>query len=232
MVLLPYKRMAKIKEKEKALKLRQDGNSIADIAEALKVSKSTVSMWCRDISLSKEALQKIVLKSKSKSTLSILNYTESLRKKRIATISNIESIGAKRLGKLTDRDVYCIGLGIYWGEGYKKGSQEFGFTNSDPQMIKFYIKWLKIVFNVQLKDLILRVSVNQCHKNRITEITDFWCNISGAKLDQFTKPSFIKSNSKKIYTENNKHYGTLRIKVRKGTNMRREVLGALKSISS
>jgi DNA-binding MarR family transcriptional regulator len=230
MVLLPYKRMAKVKEREKAILLREQGVSIADIAVQLKVSKSTVSHWCRDIVLSNEALQTVVERSKSKSTLAILRYTEGLRHKRQQAVIHDERKGAKFLGSLSERDIYCIGLGLYWGEGYKHGSQEFGFTNSDSTMIKFYLKWLKTTFDIEKEDLILRVSVNSLHQSRISEIHNFWVQVTGVPFYQFTKPSFLKSKSKKIYSDPEQHFGTLRVKVRRGTSMRREVMGAIKTI--
>jgi hypothetical protein len=54
---------------------------------------------------------------------------------------------------LNSRDIYCIGLGLYWGEGYKTGNQEFGFTNSDPKMVCFYIYWLESTFGVKKSEL-------------------------------------------------------------------------------
>ena len=149
MVLLPYKHMAKFKEKEKAILIRKQGVSISDISAKLNVSKSTVSMWCRDIVLSADAIANISSSSESKSTKSLLKYTESLRIRRQKNTEISKKQGKNTLGELTKRDIYCVGIGLYWGEGYKRGSQEFGFTNSDPGMIKFYVKWLKIVFGVE-----------------------------------------------------------------------------------
>ncbi len=120
---------------------------------------------------------------------------------------------------------------MYWGEGYKKGNQEFGFTNSDPKMITFYIKWLRMVFAVTAKDLVLRVSINDLHRNRIDEVQDFWVRSTGISISQFTAPSLIKTKSLKNYSNHGDHYGTLRVKVRRGTRMRRQILGAIESIA-
>lgn len=231
MVLLPYKHMAKILEREKAQEMRKSGVSISDIAKKFGVSKSTVSLWCRDIVLTETAIQKIVKDSKNKSTLGILRYTESLRIERQKNVDLDSKKGMNRLNKLSSRDILCIGLGLYWGEGYKKGSQEFGFTNSDPDMVRFYIKWLKVVFNVSSEDLILRISINELHKNRIKEVQKFWTQVTNISISQFTLPSYIKTQSKKVYENSNNHFGTLRIKVRRGTRMRREVLGMIKACS-
>lgn len=222
--------MAKIKEKEQAIMLRKQGASIGEISKTLKVSKSTASVWCRDIALTDEAIGKIAAKGREKSVVGLMRYSERIRQNRISATKRSMYEGAKKLGQLSDRDVYCIGIGLYWGEGYKQGNQEFGFTNSDPQMISFYLRWLDMVFGVQKTDLILRISINQLHENRILEVERFWSEHTGVPQSQFTKPSFVNTTSKKVYKDESKHMGTLRIKVRKGTTMRREVLGAIKSI--
>tara|TARA_B100000745_G_scaffold119718_1_gene77417 strand:- start:10543 stop:11220 length:678 start_codon:yes stop_codon:yes gene_type:complete len=222
--------MAKVKEKESAIKFRQLGYSITEIAKMTDSAKSTVSGWCRDIKLSEKAIKKLAKRNKQKSSEGLLRYSETVRAKRIKETELATKRGVKKLGSLSNRDIYCIGLGLYWGEGYKTGSQEFGFTNSDPDMMTFYVKWLEIVFHVEKKDLILRVSVNEAHANRIDEIEKFWSEKLAISLSQFTKPSLIKTQSKKQYENFDKHMGTLRIKVRKGTNMRREVLGAIEAI--
>lgn len=222
--------MAKIKEKEQSVDLRKQGMSIGEIAKKLLVSKSTVSGWCKDIPLSNEAIERISKKGKAKSVAGLMRYSESVRQNRIAATKISTQKGADALGSLSNRDIYCIGLGLYWAEGYKQGSQEFGFTNSDPQMITFYMKWLEVVFGVQKESIILRVSINQLHVHRINEVETFWASHLLVPQSQFTKPSFVHTVSKKVYKNKATHMGTLRIKVRRGTVMRREVLGAIKSI--
>jgi predicted transcriptional regulator len=231
MVLLPYKCIAKPKQHLTALQLRKDGTSIADIAKQLKVSKSTVSYWCRDLTLSQVAIQKIIKRSASKSTLAILTYTETLRLARQEREAEDTIRGKQKINNLTERDLYCIGLGLYWGEGYKQGSQEFGFTNSNPAIISFYIKWLTSVFNVGVADLILRVSINALHQYRIDAVHKFWIEHTGVPISQFSAPSLIKTTTKRLYANHESHYGTLRVKVRRGTRMRGEVLGALERIA-
>ena len=222
--------MAKQKEKEAALKLRQDGMSIKDIAQRLSVSKSTVSYWCRDIQLDEKTIKNLAEKSKKSGVEAFLKIAENKRLKRLQDTEDAQKAGVEALGKLSKRDIFCIGLGLYWGEGYKKGNQEFGFSNSDPVMIAFYILWLKTVFNIERDQLTLRVSINHAHINRITVVENYWSDTTGIPLAQFTKTSLIKTASQKIYTNTEDHFGTLRIKVQKGTQMRREVLGMLSGI--
>jgi hypothetical protein len=223
--------MAKTQLKEQALELRKGGKSIKTISSILKVSPSTASVWCRDIALSDRAIKAIAKNGKENSIIGLMRYSERKREERKRAEVLQFTSGKKRLGKLKERDIYCIGLGLYWGEGYKTGNQEFGFSNSDSRMILFYLKWLKTTFDISKTQLILRVSINESHRRRISEVENYWSKITGVPLSQFTKPSLIKTASKKIYANESVHMGTLRIKVRNGTTMRREVIGAIKSIS-
>lgn len=222
--------MEKIKDKISAQELRKQGHSLSEIVSKIKISKSTASVWCRDISMSAVAQKKLKSRTTEKSLAGLAEYSKRIKNNKILQIKIDAKIGSNKLGEISNRDIYCIGLGLYWGEGYKSGSQEFGFTNSDPEMILFYIKWLETIFLVKKNDLILRVSINELHKKREIQINQFWSNLTAVPLLQFTKMSFIKSVSKKSYPNSNNYMGTLRIKVRKGTRMRREVIGAIKYI--
>jgi len=224
--------MAKILQREEARLLRKSGYSISRIAKDLSVSKSTASCWCRDIPLTIRQMEKIAIDSKHHATKSLLIAAERQRADRQRSILFSTTKGHSTVGVLSSRDTYMVGLGLYWGEGYKTGSQELGFTNSDPSMIRFYIKWLNTQFKIRPEELILRVSINAIHKKREFEIEEYWSKITNISTTQFTKTSYIKSKSKKVYPESidKPHFGTLRIKVRRGTVLRREILGAISAL--
>ncbi len=54
--------MAKGVQKSKAILLRKKGKSLSEIAQELGVSKGSVSIWVRDIELSKSAQKNLSLK--------------------------------------------------------------------------------------------------------------------------------------------------------------------------
>jgi len=217
---------------EKALTLRKNGYSIGTIAKKLSVSKSTVSGWCRDIALSEKQILLIAERSKHHATANLLLASEKQRKERQRNTEKMEKMGKREIGKLSLRDIQLIGLGLYWGEGYKKGSQELGFTNSDPAMINFYIEWLEKIYEISTKDLILRVSINNQHSDRTIEVVNYWSTVTNVPCSQFTKTSLLHIHSKKFYKNITTHFGTLRVKVRKGTNLRRRILGSIEAIKT
>jgi hypothetical protein len=140
--------------------------------------------------------------------------------------------GRKDVGKISRRDLFMLGLALYWGEGYKGLSDELGFTNSDPAMILFFIHWLSKIYKIKPGQLILRVSINASHTHRVRQVERYWSRLTGIPLSQFTMTSLIKTAHKKIYANQDIHYGTLRVKVRSGTDLRRRILGSIQQLKA
>ena len=207
--------------------LRKKGLSLNEISRESGVSKSTVSLWCRGIELSPN--QKSILKEKQKreSTNALRKYINKARKKKTERNLLYRNLGRMDVGKISARDRFIAGAALYWGEGYKKGRGEVGFTNSDPRIIKNILLWFKETYSIKEEDFIARVSINEEHRSRIEKVLAYWRDVTKLPSSQFTKTSLIKSTSKKAYPNSDEHFGTLRIKVRRGTNLKERILGTL-----
>lgn len=224
--------MAKPHLERRALEHRKNGAGIKEIARMLSVSPSTVSFWCRNIALSPSQQMSLAKRAQSRGVGGLLAHAEKLRTKRQKVTLEHEQRGMAMVEALSDRDITMVGIGLYWGEGYKRGSQEFGFTNSDPKMVTFYIRWLSKVFDVKKSDLILRISINNRYRNDENRLITYWAQHTGVAEKQFTRTSFINAKSKSLSQKPRDYYGTLRIKVRRGTNFRRTILGAIKKLGA
>ena len=224
--------MANNQKREIARNFRTDGKSIGWISLKLNVSKSTVSYWCRDILLTETQMKKLYDAAKSITLKALLIASEKKRQTRIKNTIDFGNFGKKDVGKLSKRDIFMLGLGLYWGEGYKSGNDEFGFTNSDPKMITFIIRWLEEIYQIDKDKFVCRISINNIHTKREEEIIKYWSLLTGLNYSQFTKTSFIKAKSKKVYTNGDNYFGVLRVKVRNGTNLRRRILGSLTEIKN
>lgn len=218
--------------KEAVQKMRRNGTSLSDIVKKFSITKSTASFWCKDIILSESSIQKIKTEGKDKSIKGLLRYSESKRKERIDRNILQKQEGALIIDNLSDRDILMVGLGLYWGEGYKYENGEFGFTNSNPHMIRFYFKWLKL-WKVDRDSLIFRLTINEFFRKDESNIKNFWMTFLGVKEEQFSKTTFIQTNLKKASIKNTEGYkGILRVKVRRGTSLRNKILGAIEYISN
>ena len=225
--------MAQITKKVLAQELRRKGLSISEIAEKLGIQRSgSISKWCCDISLTPEQIERLAEKQKSGSYKGRMKFLERLRKTRMKEVALFRKQGIKEVGKLSNRDIFLSGVAMYWSEGYTyPGGEQVGFTNSDPKMILFILKWFKEICQISDNKFSLQVKINKIHKDRIQEVENYWSKFTGIPLTQFNKTVLIKTKSKKIYPNHNNHYGTLRITIRQGTQLRRKIHGWIEGLS-
>lgn len=224
--------MARSELRNKARSLRIAGQSIKSIAQSTGASLSSVSYWCRDITLKPNQIRALAAKQRRAGTKGRLIAAERKRMERLAAVAAQENSGKTDVASVSKRDLFILGLGLYWAEGYKNGNEECGLTNSDPDIIRAFIRWLKSAYGISVQQLVARVSVNTIHKDRIDEIESYWSRRSKIPRSQFTTASFLKTIAKKTYSNRDRHFGTLRVKVRRGTSLRRRIIGSIKEIRS
>ena len=221
--------MAKTIQRLKARELRKGGESIKVIAKLLEVSPSSASTWCKDIKLTEEQVTLLEKRARDPHYGRRLSYSLAQQKKRLNKIKRLKKEGIKEVGRIENRELFLTGIALYWAEGFKKDSQA-GFANSDPAMIKFFLKWLKDCFGYLEGDLIFRVTVNKSHENRIKEIENYWSSMVNVSVSSFQKPFYQNVVWKKVYENPNEYFGVLRIKVRKSTDFLRKIHGWIEGL--
>lgn len=218
--------MAKIKEKEIALILRRKGESIQKIAERVKVSKGTVSLWCRNIILKKEQIKRLVKNQQAGSYKGRIISAEIKRQARIQEESVLRIKGIREIGEVSKRDLFVIGVAMYLSEGYTSPNESrVGFVNSDPKIILLMLKWFKEICQVPKEKVILSIRINKNQKNRIDAVEKYWPQVTEIPLSQFNKTILINTKSKKVFSNSENYFGTLRIIIRQSTKLRRILNG-------
>jgi hypothetical protein len=223
--------MAFREQKEKALALRKIGKGIGEISKELRVSKSTVSYWCRDIKLSIANLNALKKRASAAVYRGSLIAAEKKRTDRKKRASMLKAVGKHDVGSLSRRDRFVLGLALYWGEGFKKGNEEVGISNSDPAVITAFIYWVVSHYRVKRVDLIARVTINILYKDQERRIKKYWTETTSIPLDQFTRSSFISIRSAPL-RKAEQYMGTLRVKVRRGTSLHRRIMGSIGYLQS
>ena len=223
--------MARFIEKNKALELRQNGESIKDIAKKLKIAKSTVSFWCRDIKLTPEQIQRLHDKMVRGGYKGRMMGARMQYERRIEMTKKFKELGRRQVGLMSSRDFTVVGAALYWGEGSKKEKQGVRVTNSDPEMIKFMLKWFKQIWKVPTNQINLSVMINKIHKDRVKEVEEYWSKITKIPQKQFYKTILIKAKNKKNYTNFPIHFGTLTVKIKKSTNLHRQIMGMVDGLA-
>ncbi len=141
----------KTAERNKAgLLRREQGLSVKELTRLLGVSKSSVSLWVRDIELTRaqrEALQERM--GAAGEAGSAANAAKGLARRREAQGSG--RAAARREGDL----LHAAGCMLYWAEG-SRNRNVVEFVNSDPAMILFFARFLRICFQVPDEKIRLR----------------------------------------------------------------------------
>ncbi|MCL6096209.1 MAG: hypothetical protein M1444_00785 [Patescibacteria group bacterium] len=205
--------------KNNVRELRIKGLSLGQIHEKTGAPKTTIRSWIKDIKLSQEQLNEF--KSRTQKALQEGRIRKQKQSKALR-LNNEKKLllkGIARVGNLNNRDFLIAGVALYWGEGFKnKHEHRLGFCNSDPEMIKFYIKWLEESLGIKKESIIARLTLNESYEKRTKEIEDYWSKITGIPKSEFSKTFYQKTKWKRQYNEDIYH-GVLRIHVKDSLNM-------------
>lgn len=153
-------------KKLEARRLREQGLSLSSIAAKVGVSKSSVSLWVRDIELTDEQSSKL-LKRGEQYQEGIRQWQKNRKKKR----SHYQEIGRQ---KARDGDArFMAGCMLYWAEG-AKARNSIVFANTDVDMIVFFVAFLRDYYKVP--DALLKVRINCYLTGHITreDVEDYW----------------------------------------------------------
>ncbi|MEK7519492.1 MAG: hypothetical protein AAB565_01770 [Patescibacteria group bacterium] len=222
--------MAKTKERNLALKFRREGKSIKDIARKIKVSKGTVSLWCRDVFLSESQIVKLREKMIKGGYEGRLKGARMQYEQRIEREKEFREHGLKKIGRLSERDFLIAGTALYWGEGQKKG-REVRVSNSDPELIRFIINWFKKIWGVTSDRLTAFIIINKVHKRRLKKVEGYWVKVTNIPKKQFTKTTLINAKNRKNYSNFSDHYGTLTVRIRKPVLLHHQIIGSIKGLN-
>lgn len=175
--------------KPKVKKLRSQGKTYSEIMKELQIStpKSTISNWCSEVALPRWYQDKIdELNRKSFSKAQKMAWASNKIKREQflnALLSNNEHL----IKKLGDKDVLKMLLSVlYLGEGSKwKSHSGLSLGNSDPDIIKLYIRLLNICYGIATERLRCWIS---CRADQdIYKLKEYWSRITKISLKNFYK---------------------------------------------
>ncbi len=176
----------KVKERNKARKLRRKGWSLRAIAKAVNCSKSSISQWIYDITLTPRQISRLKL-SQDRGRAKAANHPNSPKAKWLQIRQQIIQESIKEIPKqYSSKELKLIGTALYWAEGYKQTRNLFIFSNSDPEMIKLMMQYLLKICKVP--KIKLRGGVNIHPSQNIKRAEKYWSQVSGIPLKQFHKP--------------------------------------------
>jgi hypothetical protein len=197
-----------MKQKENAIvrRLRKKGFSLNYIHRTTKISKSTISLWVKDIQLT--SLQKKRLKFNQ-------NKKEIIEKRRHTRLSNESNRRGLIIEKakedfqiLTKQELKIIGSMLYWAEGGKTQRSLVRFSNGDPLMIQMMMKFFRQICKVKEKKFRGYIHIHPHLDSQKAET--YWSKISRIPLRQFYK-TYNKLNKSSKNIRDSLPFGTFDI---------------------
>lgn len=216
----------------RAVALRRKGYSIRDIAERLNVSRSSASVWCRNVLLSASQTAQLVRNSENGRIKGSFLGAATNQRRKLERIAFLRKKGTEDIGVFTSRDMLMVGLGLYWGEGYKAYKGGASLINSDPRIIAFMYQWFREVLQLGPQLFRPQIFINSIHRPRAKKILRFWAHLLKLPESQFRRIVFLKVKNKKVYENYDSYYGVLALRLRNGTDHKYRILGLIDAIAN
>lgn len=198
--------------KIKVIGLRKKGFSLSEISHNLNIPKSTIQGWVKNIQLTK--LQRINIKEKilSGGCKGRNRARKVIEDKKELWKNNISSKATryiKSVYKNSRIEKLICGI-LYLCEGAKYPStRHLVFTNSDPRMIKLFLKLLKRNFKLDNKKFRCRIMHRWDQEEE--NLNKYWSRKTGIPLSLFYK-SYGDKRTKGIATKKKNYKGICSIK--------------------
>ena len=207
--------------REKALSLRLKGYSYNEINHKFGIPKSTLSGWFSKIPLSPEAQKRI----QSRVHQGVLNSLVKRNKEQTviaqSRVAHIRNKASQDISKISQRELLLIGVALYWAEGYKRvvvrdgkerTSHMVSMANSDPTMVRVFMRFLIEVMQVPVEKISINVRLFKHMDEQKTLL--YWKRITGVPIKNFHTPSYaVSTSSKGKRPRNTLPYGTIQIRV-------------------
>ncbi|WP_019887004.1 hypothetical protein [Streptomyces purpureus] len=208
--------------RERARELRREGKAYDQIQLELGCSKSSISLWVRDLPKPERKRTR-----EQASEIAKRGWEVTLQRReeeRQAT----KRTAASEVGTLSDRELFLLGVGLYWAEGSKDKPydrrENVTFVNSDPGMIEIFLAWLDLL---GVEQGLVRYCV-MIHENADVEGAEqYWAQLVGADRSAFNKTTLKRHNPKTVRKNTGSDYrGCLVVKVRQSAELYRRIEGS------
>ena len=212
---LPVRIMkARIEAKLKAVALRKRGYSLSEIIKSVGASKSSVSVWVRNVPLTTRGRERLLTKIK----LGQLISAENKHKRTRIELNGFVKVAEADLEKivLDSLHVRFICALLYWCEGTKNYFQGVNFINSDSRLVSTFLRFFRKSFQVDEKKFRCCVHIHEYH-NAGKQVA-FWSKVTDIPKKQFIKPYLKPHTGNRIETD---YQGCVSIRYHDNTMARR-----------
>ncbi|MFC3572825.1 helix-turn-helix domain-containing protein [Streptomyces yaanensis] len=206
----------------RARELRLQGWTYDQIEAELGCSRSSVSLWVRDLPKPERK------RSREEAAAIARRGWEAKLRLRDEERQRTKETARQAIGNLSARELFLVGVSLYWAEGGKDKPydrrENVAFVNSDPSMIQVFLAWLNLL-GVERERLRYSVMIHETAD--VTGAEQYWADLVGADRSAFNKTTLKRHNPKTTRKNVGDSYrGCLVIKVLKSADLYRRIEGS------
>jgi hypothetical protein len=190
--------------RERAVNLRiRERKSYSAIQKILKVSRSTLSYWLRDLPLSESEIKELRKVSWKKGEAGRERFRNSMRQKKMERTQIVYESQKKMILPMTRRDLFIAGVILYVGEGDKRNPNRIALANSDPIVLRVFLKWLADCLIIPKEDV--RLGLHLYSNMNIAKEVKFWQDTLGFGRNSFYKTQIRPVRTRFSYADGDRH---------------------------
>jgi hypothetical protein len=195
---------------------------VKEIERHLNVSRSSVSLWVRDIRLTEDQIAELHRRSAT-SPGQLAGAAAN------AALGRARRLGYQRDGRAQGQaggPLHLAGCMLYWAEG-DKCREAARLANSDPELLRLFVRFLRECYGAEDYRLSATCNLFADHATRQREIEDFWLDTLSLPRSRL-RPSVVNVYSKysQKKRKNKLPYGTCKV-VYSDTRTVQSIYGAI-----
>ena len=198
---------------KEVVRLRLQAKSYREITLKVRVAKSTVSKWCKNLELPSRT-KRFIQERNAVAQKRFAGFNEKRTRRIFAENQEIISNAQKQVKLLSKRDLMLVGVALYWAEGYKIEKQKYpliSFANSDYAMAVLFKRFLREIMGIRDEELSLSIRIYPgMNKEKIVE---FWSKMLCIPIEKFRVGYQVSRASQRKKPFNALPFGTIRILV-------------------
>ncbi|MGW0766528.1 hypothetical protein [Streptomyces sp. NPDC002676] len=207
--------------RERARELRLLGWTYDRIEAELGCSRSSVSLWVRDLPRPERR------NPQEQAKLATQRRWEHELAVRDEQRQRTKAAAAREVGDLSDHNLFIAGVALYWAEGTKDKPharrERVTFVNSDADMIRLFLAWLELL-GVEHERLCYRVMIHE--SANVAAAERYWADVVQSDPGSFGKTTLKRHNPKTVRKNTGDDYhGCLVITVRKSAELYQRIEG-------
>ncbi len=181
------------------------------IAKQVKVSKSTLSRWLEDLPLTDKRVLELRREAWSRGEASREKFRQTMRAKRDERDRLTYIRQKKRLARISEQSMFIAGLMLYAAEGDKKSKADIAFTNTDPVLVLFFVRWIVRFLGFPKEKLRIQLHLYENMNVKAEEL--FWIRELGMSKTQLWKSQVRTLRSKSFSYRDTSRHGTCKLYV-------------------